>query len=159
VRSITRDALKNEKRKINKAAQPIASERPTKSSSKASGNNSKGEKMVSTDKGTSSTSKKAGSKKTTRSSTAKKPVITKSRKKKLALQAEQAKKESVSSSTSVPKTRPQLNAGVTKAANSAHNREMHAKATEIRKKVGGADHYKGHVSARGKRSQARRDSR
>jgi hypothetical protein len=169
VRSVTRNLLKDKKRKINKKARANESnENETSSIANTKPNNQRGEnaKMKKPTSKTSKTAKaspstrKSSSKKAPKTKSTKKPVVTKARKKMLAQQAEQAKKDSVTMKASVPQAKPELEASVTQSAKSARNRKMHARATENRKKIGGTStRIKGHVSARGKRDQARRDSK
>jgi hypothetical protein len=55
--------------------------------------------------------------------------------------------------------KPKLDAGATKSAMASKNRTPHAKAHVNRVKASGNTRIRGHVSAAGKRSQARRDSK
>jgi hypothetical protein len=166
VRSINREILKDEKRKINKAAKKKASKKKAAATKQAASEvKPSASKKASTPKTTTkkATAKKVTAKKVTakkaasKSRATKKPVVTAARKRALALKAESQNSDSTNENGT--STEPKLGASMTNAANAARNRPIQAKSSKGRIQRGGGTRIKGHISSAGKRSQGRRDSK
>jgi hypothetical protein len=144
VRSVVQGELNQTKRKINRASR---SSEPQKSSTAAAAAAEKSKAPA------RSTAKKKPAK-------GKVPTASPARKKALAKRAEVAAQKAASSEATAPKTtKGSASPQPTKSATAARNRSAHAKATSARVARGGAPRIQGHVSAKGKRAQARRDSK
>lgn len=159
VRSIVKGELKRTKISINRVkggrttAQTTAGDSPKESaaSSKSSG----------TAKAVAQKKKPIASRATKKAVKPKAPVVSKSRKKQLAKRAEISASKPASTSAGKPKTATAASTkGLPgKAALVSSNRSLSAKATQARLARGGGKRVQGHVSAVGKRSQARRDGK
>jgi hypothetical protein len=173
VRSIVQGELDQTKGKINRSKR--ASESPagksvkTKASPAAKSTAAKSVSPASktANKSTETTAAKAAAKGKTaagpavkkKPTAAKAPRVTAARKKALAKRAEIASSSQVKTSAASKEAGGSKVAGVPKVATAARNRNLHAKASASRVARGGATRIQGHVSAKGKRSQARRDSK
>lgn len=175
VRSITRDVLSDEKRRINKTAKKVAKKTATKSkaeptSSAASPKAKKVvkkkvvKKKVAADNSSTAKApaKKTPAKKTAKKKTAKKPVvkkkpvITAARKKAMAKKAAAKKLTPPSDS---PSKKSNLAPDLPPSRIRAKNRPVKSKASDIRINQGGGLRIRGHIQAAGARKQARRDSK
>lgn len=171
VRSITQDQLDQVKGKINRSNRAsegttVKKAKPKSKSATGAARTTKKASSVKSASSSGATKKTAVKSRAAASSPAKKksaklkrPALTAARKKAFAKRAEivsaTAPKKLVSSKAN---RGPEVDQ-ISKAGVSARNRSPHAKATATRVARGGATRIQGHVSAKGKRSQARRDKK
>jgi len=154
VRSLTRGALTDEKRRVNKKAKQSEAAKATTEGDAAT---AKGGSTKKTPAKKGNAKKAAAKKKGSSSAPAKKkPVVTPARKRALAKKAAAPKLTPPTDNTvNSPKASPDL--PPSKIA--AKNRPLKAKASQNRINTGGGTRIRGHVQASGARRQARRDSK
>lgn len=152
-RSLTKGALADEKRQVNKQARQaeIAREAAKSAESTAAGAGKKKVVKKTAAKKTAAR-KKAGS----APSAQKKPVVSPARKRALAQKAAAAKLAPPAEKSSQT---PKSTTGLSSSKMTAKNRPVKTKASQNRISGGGGTRIRGHVQASGARRQARRDSK
>ena len=151
VRSVVKDQLDRTSRKINRSS---SSRRSTKA---APGAKSIPVVETAVPAATAPAKKPAAKKKVVKKSSL--PALTKARKKKLAELAQVPAPQPAGTPGGSKRRRTPAASAETKSITASRNRPAKAKASESRIARGGGTRVKGHVSAAGKRSQARRDSK
>ena len=162
VRSIVKGELKQAKTTINRNMKASSVKEPmTGASRQVTAARSRTAEPVVTAKSSAQTKKASTSRTSKKAGKPKTPVVSKTRKKALAKRAGLAE----SKPRTAPTSKPQTGASILsksvpgKAALASSNRALSAKATKARVAKGGGKRVQGHVSAAGKRSQARRDGK
>jgi hypothetical protein len=152
-RSLTKGALADEKRQVNKQAKQAENARDAAKSAESTAAGATKKKVVK-----KTASKKTAAKKKTGSaaSAKKKPVVSPARKRALAQKAAAAKLAPPAEKTSQT---PKSTTGLSSSKMTAKNRPVKTKASQNRISRGGATRIRGHVQASGARKQARRDSK